>query len=136
MTLRLGSLAKTAATYLMVIAAGCAFGWVVAHSKEWMTPDFHTGDYQSYYAAQGPKVALYGTSWCPACASARETLTSMGVSYSDFDIEKSEEAKSRYLETGEQSIPVIFIQDRMFVGANTVAISKTITEFGLAKKAN
>ncbi len=128
-------LSKTIGLYLLVIAAGGLVGWAVPHAKGWFTPDFRTGNYQSFYSESGPKVAIYGTSWCPACAAARETLTALGVPYSEFDIEKSEEAKQRYLSTGESAIPVIFIQDRMFVGVDKSLLKSTIVELKLGEKA-
>lgn len=132
---RLIKVTKTVAIYALVIVAGAATGWSVTHAKSWFTPDFQTGNYQSFFAKQGPQVAIYGTSWCPACGKARETLNAMGVAYSDFDIETSDEAKQKYLGTGESAIPVIFIQNRMFVGVDKSALESTVMELGLRKKA-
>lgn len=124
---RLMKLIKLVAFGVLFVIAGIAAGGAVMQTRLLFAPDYRTGDYRMLLAKQGPQVAIYGTSWCTACSKARETLDALGVEYSDFDIETSDEAKQKFMSTGESAVPLIIVQDRMFIGVDESALKSTIS---------
>ncbi len=59
------------------------------------------------------KIKMYGTSWCPDCARAKQFLTEQGVSFEWIDIEKDKKAQA-YVEevnNGNRSVPTIVFPD-------------------------
>jgi mycoredoxin len=67
-------------------------------------------------AAEGPKVTVYGTQWCPACKTAREYLNSKGVAYRDVDVEHSSEGAAEFEQRGGGGVPMIVINDQQATG--------------------
>jgi glutaredoxin len=49
-----------------------------------------------------PRVELYSTAWCPVCRTARGYLSSRGVAFAEFDVEKDTTAAARYRAYGGQ----------------------------------
>jgi glutaredoxin len=50
--------------------------------------------YNRHFDSNGnPQLILYGTSWCPYCASLRKDLNAEGIAFIDFDVEKSVDYK-------------------------------------------
>lgn len=66
--------------------------------------------------AEGPKVTVYGTQWCPACKMAREYLNSKGVAYRDVDVERSSEGAAEFQQRGGGGVPMIVINDQQATG--------------------
>ena len=61
-------------------------------------------------------VVIYATSWCPYCAKTRSFLQAADVSYTEFDIEKSEQAHQEYQRLGGRGVPVVKIGDKVIYG--------------------
>lgn len=48
--------------------------------------------FKSHFNADGsPRIALYGTDWCPYCAALRKELRANNISFEDIDVEKTGE---------------------------------------------
>jgi glutaredoxin len=57
---------------------------------------------------------MYATSWCGYCKKAREYFRKKNIPYTEYDIEKDEQAKSKYDSFGGRDVPVIFVgQERL-----------------------
>jgi glutaredoxin len=74
-------------------------------------------------APAGPAVViLYGTSWCPACKSARQYLTERKIPFADKDIEKDANAsrelreKAARLGVPADRIPILDVRGRLLIG--------------------
>jgi len=62
------------------------------------------------------EVILYSTSWCGYCRQTRELLAQQGVPYTEFDIETSDEGRSRYESLGGKGVPVLDIRGTVIHG--------------------
>jgi glutaredoxin len=67
-------------------------------------------------------VILYGTSWCPACKSARQYLTERKIPFADKDIERDASAsrelreKAARLGVPADRIPILDVRGRLLIG--------------------
>lgn len=52
-------------------------------------------------------VVLYATSWCGYCAQARAHFAKKGVSYIEYDVEKSPTANAEFKRLGGRGVPLI-----------------------------
>lgn len=71
--------------------------------------------------AQGA-VVLYATDWCGYCRQTRTFLTSRGIPFTEFDIEKSEEGARRYKAIGVRGVPVVVVNGTVVKGHDPKAI--------------
>jgi glutaredoxin len=76
-------------------------------------------------------VELYTTSWCPYCKDARKFFLSRGISFSEYDIEKDEEAARRKNELdGGRGVPFVVICDQKIRGFSTIAYERALASCG------
>ncbi|MFO0971735.1 MAG: glutaredoxin domain-containing protein [Candidatus Saccharimonadales bacterium] len=62
-------------------------------------------------------VTVYSTSWCGFCVQAKKYFDSIGVKYSDINVEEDREAAEAMVEkSGQMGVPVIEIGDNIIVG--------------------
>ena len=61
-------------------------------------------------------VVLYATDWCGYCRKTRELFEEQGVTYREYDIEKSEEGMRRYEALGGNGVPVVDIRGTVIHG--------------------
>jgi glutaredoxin 3 len=67
-------------------------------------------------------VIVYGTSWCPACKSARQYLTERKIPFADKDIERDPSAarelreKAARLGVPADRIPILDVRGRLLIG--------------------
>ncbi len=63
------------------------------------------------------KVDIYTTSWCPYCKQAKAYLNSKGISYTEYDVEKDNEAMRRRNELSpDRKVPVAVIDGKVIRG--------------------
>jgi glutaredoxin len=76
------------------------------------------------------KILIYVTDWCPVCRKARGFLKSLGVTLIEYDVEKDpEKDKERGRKAGgEEGVPVIDIEGKIFVGFSKETIRAAIEE--------
>lgn len=68
------------------------------------------------------KVEIFTTSWCHYCKQAKEYLKSKGVSYTEYDVEKTKEAMKRKQEISpSRGIPVALINGQVIEGFSQTA---------------
>ena len=59
-------------------------------------------------------VVIYSTEWCGYCKKAKAYFAAHDITYIDYDIEHSTEAKENYDAIGGRGVPIIFVgQSRM-----------------------
>lgn len=59
-------------------------------------------------------VEIYVTAWCGYCKQAQRYMTSRGIPFVAYDIEKDSAARQRHRELGGRGVPLIIIgQNRM-----------------------
>ena len=66
--------------------------------------------------AKKPEVIMLGTWWCPYCYQARRYLSSRGISYCEYDIERSAEGEKLFNDVNGQVIPVLLVDRYMMSG--------------------
>jgi len=80
---------------------------------------------------QNITVELYTTSWCPYCKDARNFFRSRGIYFSEYDIEKDEEAARRKNELdGGRGVPFAVICDQKIRGFSTIAYERALASCG------
>jgi glutaredoxin len=76
-------------------------------------------------------VELYTTSWCPYCKDARNFFRSRGISFTEYDIEKDEEAARRKNSLdGGRGVPFAVICDQKIRGFSTIAYENALATCG------
>ena len=89
-------------------------------------PQFVQGDYASIYARAGKPVVMYATTTCPYCAKARSLFAERGVTYVEYQIDKSKEHDEAFKRLGLPGVPVLFIGDRRIDGYREAAIVEAL----------
>jgi len=81
------------------------------------------------------KIQVYGTSWCPDCAQAKQVFSKYNIKYDWHDIDRDKKACA-YVEQvneGFQSVPTILFPDgSILVEPSDAALTKKLGEIGLA----
>jgi glutaredoxin 3 len=73
------------------------------------------------------KVTVYSAPWCAFCHMAKHYLDSLGVKYTDIDVEKDPAAARNLVEkTGQAGIPVIEIGDRTIIGFDKAQLDEAL----------
>lgn len=64
-----------------------------------------------------PTVELFGTSWCPHCAHARDYFRKKGIAFVEHDIDQDKAALRRNVElTGNRAVPTVVIGGKVIQG--------------------
>ncbi len=72
---------------------------------------------QQQLTAYGETTAvMYGTSWCPQCAKAREFFKENNMPYVEFDVEKSRQDMRNYAALNASGYPLIYVGMHRFEG--------------------
>ncbi len=77
------------------------------------------------------QVMMLTAVWCPYCTKARNWLVAQGVSYCEYDIERSPTGASRYAHGSIKVIPQIFIGERVLAGFNRDELEQTLAAHDL-----
>jgi len=59
--------------------------------------------------ANKKNVVMYSASWCGVCKKAKKYFRRNGISFKEYDIEKSKKAKRKYKKLGATGVPVIIV---------------------------
>ncbi|SFG48842.1 glutaredoxin family protein [Neptunomonas qingdaonensis] len=81
-----------------------------------------------FAAAHEERVVMYATQWCPFCQKARELFAEKGISYYEYDIEKSEEGNTQYQRLGASGVPILLINGEVLKGFNRSTVLALINE--------
>ena len=75
------------------------------------------------------KVEVFVTSWCPYCKKLENQLQTKGVTYTRYDIEKSEKGLDLYRQMGlTGGVPVTKIGSQVVRGANIDGILSALAQ--------
>ena len=73
------------------------------------------------------KVVIYSTPTCGFCHAAKEFFKEKNIEYTEYDVaEDQARAKEMVEKSGQMGVPVILIDEQMFVGFNKPEIEKTL----------
>jgi len=73
------------------------------------------------------KVRIYSTPICPFCKRAKEFFKKHNVEYEDINVAENEKARDEMVEkSGQMSVPVIEVGDKIIVGFDEQELRKTL----------
>ena len=73
------------------------------------------------------KVRIYSTPICPFCKRAKEFFKKHNVEYEDINVAENEKARDELVEkSGQMSVPVIEVGDKIIVGFDEQELRKTL----------
>lgn len=81
-------------------------------------------------------ITMYSTSWCGDCRRSRKLFDTLGIAYTDIDIEEHPEAAElvRELNNGSQSVPTILFPDgSVLVEPSNATLSEKLVALGVTK---
>lgn len=70
------------------------------------------------------KVIMYSTEWCGYCKKARKHFKKQGIRYTEYDIDKSKNARARYNKLGGKGVPVILVGKKRMNGFSEVGFNR------------
>jgi glutaredoxin 3 len=69
-----------------------------------------------------PTVTIYTTTYCPYCHAAKDLLTEKGVCFTEVDVTGDAGERARLArQTGQRTVPQIFVDDRSIGGYDELA---------------
>jgi len=77
------------------------------------------------------KVTIFTTEWCGVCRKAKSYMTSHGVAYDEFDIEKSRSAKAKFDQLGGRAVPVILVGKEKMIGFSPSKFEAMLDDAGI-----
>ena len=113
---------------LLIVVAGVGSGYGMVRLPSLLKSSYVEGNYAAYFPRGTAKVAIYGTSWCQYCAKTRDYLHQHHVAFSDFDVEKSKQAKMEYDQLHGEGYPIILIGNRRINGFDRKTIESALDE--------
>ena len=73
------------------------------------------------------QVVIYSTPTCPYCKRAKDYLTRKGISYTEHNVAIDRAAaKEMVKKSGQLGVPVILIDDEVFIGFNQTQLDKLL----------
>lgn len=85
------------------------------------------GDEEETEDKQQPAVELYVTSWCPWCNKAKSFFISRGITFTEYNIEKDQEAARRMRSlTKSRGVPFAVINGRQIQGYSEADYSQAL----------
>lgn len=79
-------------------------------------------------------ITVYSTTWCAFCHAATQYFDSIGVAYTDKDVEKDTEAAREAVEkSGQMGVPVIDLDGEIIVGFDKHKIDALLKDKKLIK---
>jgi glutaredoxin len=64
----------------------------------------------------GPRVVIYTAEWCGVCRNAKRYLQKKGVSYQEFDVDKSPKGRRDYKQLKGTGVPIILVGEKRMNG--------------------
>jgi len=84
--------------------------------QKWHVVESYINPLPEYGAAHKVDVIMYGTDWCGVCKVSRQFMDENGISYYEYDIEKSTEGERQYESLGGNGVPLMLINGMMIRG--------------------
>lgn len=77
-------------------------------------------------------VKVYSTSWCGFCHQAKKYFDSIGIKYTDVNVEEDPQAAEEMVKkTNQMGVPVIEIGNTTIVGFNRPKVDEALKSTGL-----
>ncbi len=80
----------------------------------------------STYRSSG--VVMYSASWCTVCRKAGKYFRQIGITFTEYDIERSVKGRREYNKLGARGVPVILVGDKRLNGFTEEAFNKLYYE--------
>jgi glutaredoxin len=77
------------------------------------------------------RVVIYTTLRCPHCQHLKRWLKKNQVPFLDFNVAKPGKMQKQFFKLGGQTVPMIMVGDRQFVGFNPNQLKHVLEEEGL-----
>lgn len=72
-------------------------------------------------------VVIYSTPTCHFCQMTKEFLKEHNITYTDYNVVTDMDKRQEMIEkSGQMGVPVIFIEDQMFVGFDKTKLSEAL----------
>ena len=79
-------------------------------------------------------VTVYSTTWCGFCHQAKKYFDSIGVKYTDINVEEDQKAAEEMVKkSGQMGVPVIEIGESIVVGFNKPKIDDLLKTNHISK---
>ncbi len=73
------------------------------------------------------KVTIYSASWCAFCHQAKQYLDKLGITYTDYDVDKHPDKGMEAVEkSGQRGIPVLDIDGDIILGFDRPKIDESL----------
>lgn len=73
------------------------------------------------------QIVIYSTPTCPYCKRAKDYLTRKGIAYIEHNVAADRAAaKEMVKKSGQLGVPVILIDDEVFIGFNQTQLDKLL----------
>ena len=73
------------------------------------------------------QVTIYSTPSCGYCNMAKEFFAANNIQYTEYNVAADSEKRKEMIEkSGQMGVPVIFIDDEMFIGFDEAKLSKAL----------
>lgn len=77
-------------------------------------------------------VTVYSTTWCGFCKQAKKYFDSIGIKYSDINVEEDQQAAETMVrKSGQMGVPVIEIGENIVIGFDRPKIDAALQASGL-----
>lgn len=86
---------------------------------------------QEQLKLKAARVVIYTTLSCPHCQHLKRWLKKNRIPFLDFNVGKPGKMQKRFFELGGQSVPLIVVGDRQFVGFNPNQLKSVLQDEGL-----
>ena len=77
------------------------------------------------------RVVIYTTLRCPHCQHLKRWLKKNQIPFLDFNVAKPGKMQKQFFKLGGQTVPMIMVGDRQFVGFNPNQLKDVLEEEGL-----
>jgi glutaredoxin len=75
-------------------------------------------------------VKILTTTWCGQCRKAKAFLTGKHISFTEYDVEKSELGKIEYRRLKGRGVPIILVGNQRMNGFNSKRLEKMLKNVG------
>ncbi len=74
-------------------------------------------------------VTIYTTTWCGFCKTAKQYMDSLGIKYTEKDVEKDPDAGAEaVVKSGQMGVPIIDVNGTIIVGFDKPALDKALAD--------
>lgn len=80
--------------------------------------------------ATARKVTLLSAQWCGACRQAKAYMNSRKIAFEEWDIDRSDYARSKMRELGANGVPVILVGKQAMVGFSAERLDAMLKNAG------